>query len=120
MIKTKTWIKIIVSFFAICLGLCFFLSSSYKDGDIAEIVSDGALVERVDLKDKKERTLRIENQSGYNIIQIKGGDLYVIEADCSEHSCMKTGSLKKSGMIVCLPHHLIITLKNTDIDGVSR
>ena len=120
MIQTKTWIKLIVSFTVVCLGLCFFLSSSYKDGDIAQIVSDGRVVERINLKDKKERTLRIDGSDGYNIIQIKDGDLYVIEADCSEHSCMKTGSLKKSRMIVCLPHHLIITLENPDIDGVSQ
>ena len=118
MIQTRTWIKMIVSFTILSLGLCFFLSFS-KKGEIAEIMVDGNVIKRIRLSDAKDQTFVVESENGYNILQIKDGDLSVIEADCKDHSCMKMGSLKKSGMIVCLPHRLIIRLADREIDGVS-
>ena len=45
-------------------------------------------------------------------IQIKNQKVKMIQATCPDHLCIKQGTIDKKGStIVCLPHHLIIEIK---------
>lgn len=54
----------------------------------------------------KNQIINIDNE---NKIQIKNHEVFMIEATCPEHLCIKQGKIKTNGAaIVCLPHHLVV------------
>jgi len=59
---------------------------------------------------EKDRTFRIESNDGdWNEIKIENGKISISDADCPDHTCVKTGVLRTETMpIVCLPHKLVI------------
>lgn len=60
----------------------------------------------------EDRTVTLEGENGYNILTIAGGAAAVTEADCGDHTCVRTGAISREGeTIVCLPHHLIIRME---------
>ncbi len=91
-------------------------------GETVEIISDGRVLYTIDLSREPDRTIIVEYEDRKNVIVIEDGDIYMKEADCPDHTCIKTGRLSRSGVpIVCLPNHLIIRYANNgseeDIDA---
>ena len=67
----------------------------------------------------------IETQYGSNKITVEDGAIYVEAADCHGGDCIRLGRISRPGqMIVCLPHHLVITIQSNggaeDPDVVIR
>ncbi|MBQ8730790.1 MAG: NusG domain II-containing protein [Lachnospiraceae bacterium] len=59
----------------------------------------------------KDQELEIRTEYGYNKIVISDGKVYVSEADCDNHTCIKQGKIHMTEQsIVCLPHKLIINI----------
>ncbi len=79
----------------------------------AELRIDGELIETYSLSDDLEKT--IETEYGINRFEIKDGEVIMQEADCPDGYCVEQHEIQNTGeMIVCLPHHLIIEIKNSD------
>ena len=56
--------------------------------------------------------IRIADEDVGNTIRIEGGTVAVIDADCPDHICVRTGAASKKGdVIACLPHKLLIEVK---------
>ena len=56
--------------------------------------------------------LIITDEHGTNTIRIEGETIAVIDADCPDLVCVKTGKAEKKGdVIACLPHKLLIEVK---------
>ena len=56
--------------------------------------------------------ITISDGGGENIIRIEDETIAVIDADCPDHVCVKTGKATKKGdVIACLPHKLLIEVK---------
>ena len=54
----------------------------------------------------------IADEHGANTIRIEDESIAVIDADCPDHVCVKTGKASKKGdVIACLPHKLLIEVK---------
>lgn len=51
----------------------------------------------------------------HNTIQISGGRVRMIKADCPDKRCIKQGWTSRMP-IMCLPNELIIEIKNNDTD----
>ena len=120
--------KVLIVSAAIVLALtvllcCFFLFFSEKDDKkAAYIYSQGELLYKIDLE-SENRELTIKTDSGYNTVCIKDGKIGVIEADCPDKTCMKTGFTDSSFIpVICMPHRLEIVIKSdaSETDGVSR
>jgi len=80
-----------------------------KDGKEVVITLDNAEYTRLDLD--KDQELEIRTEYGYNKIVISDGKVYVSEADCYNHTCIKQGKIHMTEQsIVCLPHKLIINI----------
>lgn len=59
----------------------------------------------------EDRVLTI-GEDAYNILEISGGTAAVVEANCGDHTCVRTGAISREGeTIVCLPHGLIIRVE---------
>lgn len=71
------------------------------------------------------KTIPIETEFGYNLVEIGDGEVWVVEASCPDELDVKQGKISKSGeIIVCLPNKLVIEIKGTDeigeIDYIGR
>lgn len=92
---------------------------------VAEISSDGVVIETVDLATLKEPvTFRIESHDGQdvNVIRMEPGRAAIVEANCPDELCVRSGWLTRAGQsAVCLPHRLALYLKGeSDLDGLSH
>jgi len=73
------------------------------------IIQDNKVIYDIDLASAENQEIRIECESGYNIVKIYEHEIFVSEADCADKTCVNTGILCAEGLpIVCLPHKLII------------
>jgi hypothetical protein len=104
--KILTFICVILAL-AGALGSYFVLTSPEKTR--VNIISDGKLVRTIDLSNHSDEQFDIRYRGRTNTIEVKDGKIRVKEADCRDHTCVKTGWLLSSAMpIVCLPNHLVI------------
>ena len=72
----------------------------------------------------KDRTETIQRPAGgRNILVIKGGEVYMEDADCPDRLCVKQGRIARTGQtITCLPHRLSVTIEDgqePELDGVT-
>lgn len=78
-------------------------------GAWAVVTADGQEVGRYPLD--QERTVRL-GESMYNILTISGGTVSITEANCGDHTCVRTGPISREGeTIVCLPHRLVVRVE---------
>lgn len=77
-------------------------------GKLVRIVSDGNLIETIDLSVSADREIVIENEHGKNIVSVEDHRIRVSEADCPDQTCVKSGFLSGARPIICLPHKLVI------------
>ena len=90
----------------ICCGLWLGLR---RDGAAVVVEQDGKETARYALDEN--RTVRIKGQGGYNLLVIEGGEAWLLEADCPNLLCVKTGKIRYAGQsIVCLPHKLAVRI----------
>lgn len=60
-------------------------------------------------------TYTIEGKDGKNILKIDGGKAWLLEADCPDQICVKTGKIMYPGQsIICLPHRVAIEIKEIE------
>lgn len=94
-------------------GVLFFIFRPGGQGAWAVVTADGAEIARYPLD--KDRTVRLGDDTDYNILQIADGAAAVVEANCGDHTCIRTGKISREGeRIVCLPHKLIIQIEGGD------
>lgn len=87
---------------------------------------DGEEIKKIIFDKKLEgKTIPIETEYGYNLIEVGEESVRVIEADCPDKLDVKQGYISEVGeVIVCLPNRLVIEIKGLEekigIDGISR
>ena len=80
---------------------------------IAEIKLNGKVIRQIDLS--KDDTFVIASESGTNIVKVEDGKITIIEADCPDKVCVKTGAISNAGeVIACVPHKILILIRNVD------
>jgi len=89
-----------------------------SDKTLVEIVRSNKVLYTFDLSEEEDRTFRIEYpDGGWNDIRIENGQICISDADCPDHTCIKTGYLRSESIpIVCLPHRLVIRFKDKESD----
>lgn len=118
----KKW-DIIIIVLLICLSfipeLIFgvMMGKNYN-GTYAEITLDGKPYKKILLSEHKgEDKIDVKTEYGYNIIEIKDGSIGIIDADCPDIICIKSGFISKPGqLLVCLPHKLMVEIKSNDTE----
>lgn len=67
------------------------------------------------------RTLRINGDPGYCLIEIKDKKVKVVESSCRDKICAKTGWISKPGEnIICLPSRIVIEIAGSTLDVSLR
>lgn len=120
--KIKVFIIIIAAIFLIgIVGSAIVLTAPKKS--TARIISDGQIVETIDLDAAEDRTFDVSYGGHVNTVEIKDHRIRIKDADCPDKTCVNMGWLKSSSApIVCLPHRLVIEFADgtDDIDAVTR
>lgn len=116
-LNLKPFDYLIVSLLVIFSFLPFVLlknSNSAESEVWAELRVDGKLIKKFDLNPDEAQNYRyIDDDGDYNLIEVKNQQIRIKEANCGDQICVKRGWIKKSGeTIVCLPHKLVIEIKN--------
>ena len=105
---------VIVAILSYCILNIVGKDSSEADEVIVSI--DGKTYGTYSLNENRE--IVIDEKSGYNMINIKDGYVYMDDADCPDKYCVEQGRICKVGStIVCLPHKLTVQIKSSLDDG---
>ena len=105
--KTRTWILLIIALVLVLSGLSFILLKPGQASLSAEIYSEGQLVRTVSLLQEQTFTVT-SSKGGTNTMEVKGGKIAVVDADCPDHHCMNRGFCNNGPSIICLPNALEI------------
>ncbi|MGN0358714.1 MAG: NusG domain II-containing protein [Candidatus Fimousia sp.] len=118
--KILIWICAIMFLLGIVGSLWLFFA---PHGTKVNIIQDGTVLYTFDLASTKNQTLKIEYEGRINIIQIEGGKIRMLEAECPDKICVHMGWLGSKVMpIVCLPNRLSIEYVASEdvVDAVSQ
>jgi len=112
--KTRTWI-IIIAALAVAAAVGAVMIAAIDRSTVAEVILDGEVIEEIDLAlVTKEYSFTVEvPEGGSNTVTVRPGGICVSSADCPDKICVSHGWLSDGAdAIVCMPHKLIIRLKN--------
>ena len=110
----------VVLLIAVVMGLVLHFSMK-EPGDMVYIMVDGSLYGSYSIK--KEQTIEVKNELGYNRIVIENNSVHMEMADCPDRYCVKHKAVSSENeTIVCLPHKLVVEIEagSNDIDDFSR
>ena len=72
----------------------------------------------------EEQVITIENGESRNIIEIKGGKAYMVEASCPDQLCVDQNEISfDKESIICLPNKVVLTVTSdakSDTDLIVR
>jgi len=104
---------------ALGFGVFSMLQGFAMPGKTVSVFVEGKLYGEYSLAENQ--TVEIKSANGYNTMEIKDGQVSVVDADCPNKDCMKFGSISKTNQtILCLPHKVSIKINGeSDVDAVS-
>lgn len=65
------------------------------------------------MEKSENQTIQTEYNGKKNIIRIENHEIFISDAECPDHTCIKMGKLSNSP-IVCLPNKLVIEFADND------
>ena len=90
---------------------------------VGEVAVNGTVIGRYSLSETRTVTVP-DADGGYNTLIFENGTVRVQDADCPDRLCVKQGRISRLGeAIVCLPHGLVITVRQGEtgeVDFISR
>lgn len=108
---------LIVALAVACLLAWPIAAAARTSGESVE-VSGPAGVTVVSLSE--DRVLRVTGRTGELTVVVERGAVRVLEADCPDHVCVKTGAISASGSVVaCVPNGVVIRVGGGDGDGLD-
>lgn len=112
--KLKFGDFIIIGVVLVMAGALMFHSSG--DKLYAEVWQNDTLIERVQLTDATDRTIKLDG----NTIVLSGKTAKMADADCRDQVCVRTGTLTHAGQAaVCLPHRVVLKLVGVNDSGID-
>ena len=115
---------IFISFLVLfCIGVCV---AVYKggavEGSTITITIDGKEYGTYSLLE--EQIITIDQNGALNIIEIKDGEAYMLEASCPDQLCVDQNEISyDKESIICLPNKVVITVTSdieSDLDAIVR
>lgn len=94
-----------------------------------EVQIDGVLDRRIEIVgtgiDPSPRTYELSGDFGYNSFSVDDGRVTMVSSDCGGHDCLRMPAVSSGGVIVCLPHRMILRVvgnrreKKGSLDDIS-
>lgn len=97
-------------------------AASFEKDGIVVIYQGRERTASYPLSEDRELEIRLPD-GGLNLLVIRDGEAWIVEADCPDRLCVKQGHISGNGQaLICLPHRLTITIENgaaSDLDAVA-
>ena len=108
--KHKNDLLLICALLLLAGGIWIYMYATRTQGGEAVVTVDGAELMRLPLRE--DACVKVPQMEGNaNSVEIRGGAVRVVEANCPDHVCERQGWVRYDGeTIVCLPHRLIVTV----------
>ena len=117
--RTRCDILLIAGILLAAVLLWWFVRPRQAGGEVV-VVQDGREIGRYPLDEELTVTIGTED---YNVLEIHDGTAAVVEANCGDHTCVRTGAISRAGeTIICLPHRLEIQIiggSAAEVDAVA-
>lgn len=85
-------------------------------GETVKITANGTTYGTYDLS--KDQIIDVKINAHHNIVEIKGGEVFITDADCPDKLCIRQGHINNTSQsIVCLPNKVVIELIGPDSGG---
>ncbi|MFZ5965938.1 MAG: NusG domain II-containing protein [Bacillota bacterium] len=106
------------------LGIFFVKTLSVNSGQTYLLIDvDGKPYKKISLDSSSiHNRIEVETPFGHNIVEIDGNQAKIVESDCRDQICVKTGWISKDNQTsICLPNRVSIRIESnqSDIDGIS-
>lgn len=101
---------------AVGLSAYYFIQSIGQSAKVV-IEVNGQVEKTFDLPQKEAVNYRVEMAGGtqYNVVQIDGSRVRVVEANCPEQVDVREGWISKPGQaLICLPHKLAVRIEGSN------
>ena len=109
--------------FTILVGQRLWQKNNTTSGAEVVVVIDGKEYERLPLNQDASKEIQLSDGQ-LNILQIKGGEAFISEANCHDKICEKHHPISYNGQsIVCLPHKLVVSIdggKEMEVDTIAQ
>ncbi len=123
-IRYKHWLLLLGGIFLLCAGALLVPQWFSPAEPVAEIYQNGKLFKEIPLYCiENSVTIPIQNGEQENILLAENGTIRMLSANCPDKLCVHQGAIKNGASpIVCLPHRLVIQIKNrpASMDAISR
>ncbi len=96
--------------------LLFSAPAAYVEVSVIDAASQKTILERYELTDTVDHVIitapqHVGEPDGINHLMIQNGKVWISEANCPNHDCVKKGTISQNGeMLVCIPHRLTVTI----------
>jgi len=108
----KNDILLILALLLLAVAIWTVLQLTKHPGGEAVITQDGVPIAALPL-DRDDSLCIMSADGGSNTVTVLNGRVCVSTADCPDLTCVRQGWISYEGeSIVCLPHRLIVTLRN--------
>lgn len=110
--KKDIFFLIFLTLAGMILMWCLYFVPDKSHSSLSLVVrQNGKVIETLPLDQNVTRTVS-SDQGHTNVFQIKDGLVTMEQADCSDHTCVNTGSISQAGQsIVCLPNKLVLQIE---------
>ena len=124
MLKTRIWIVLIAAAAVVLALLSLRLLTGGQEGTVVEVIQYNAVLREIDLSAvTEEYSFEVKwIDGGSNTVCVQPGRICISEADCPDKLCVSQGWLSDEVFpIVCLPHRLIIRVKDAgQLDAAAQ
>ena len=96
--------------------MLFFFDYFSANGKTAVVTVDGEEITVINLETAENEIFTAGNVT----VEVKDGTIRIIDSNCPDKTCVKTGELSKSGdASVCVPNRVAVEINGDNADGVD-
>ena len=100
-----------IALILVALSVFFILRATRDEGETVVVTVNGETVAQYPLSQSGEYSIN----GGTNILKIEGGEAYILDADCPDLLCVRSGKISLEGdRVVCLPNRVMIEIRGAD------
>ena len=104
-------ILLIVGILILAVAGLFAWKKLETPGAYVDIMIDGKSVKTLQLD--QDTSYEVKQQAGVNTVVVQDGSVSVQDADCPDKICEKHRAINRTGeTIICLPHKLVVEIKD--------
>lgn len=96
----------------------FHFAAPKPDTAAVTITVDNQTVATLSLSE--DTVYKVKTAEGYNVVVVEDGRVFVRDADCKNHVCVKSRAISRAGeTIVCLPHKVTVSVVGGEASAVD-